>query len=71
MLPIGDNAAEKCSAKKFQNWGQCPTTFDKVGTFPEIVGHKPVNGLEPQKSYGKQNTLISPLIIIIMSMNAS
>ena len=27
------------SAKKFQNWGQCPTNFEKVGTFPKIVGH--------------------------------
>ena len=23
----------QCSARKFQNWGQCPTTFEKVGTF--------------------------------------
>ena len=22
-----------CSAKKFQNWGQCPTTFEKWGHF--------------------------------------
>ena len=32
-------ATRQCSAKKFRNWGQCPTTFEKVGTFPKTVGH--------------------------------
>ena len=36
----------QCSAKKFQNWGQCPTTFEKVGTFPKIVGHNTGNDFE-------------------------
>ena len=36
----------QCSAKRFKNWGQCPISFEKVGTFPKVGGHN-------QKKYGK------------------
>ena len=45
---------KQCVAKKFQNWGKCPTTFEKVGTFRKIVGHNRKQ-LLAKKSYGKYN----------------
>ena len=29
---------EQCSAEKFQNWGQCPTTFKKIGDISKNSG---------------------------------
>ena len=28
----------QCSAKKFHNWGHCPSALEKVGTFQKKVG---------------------------------
>ena len=46
----------QCSAEEFQNLGQCPTTFEKMGTFPKIVDITPDNGIELKK--GMENTII-------------
>ena len=29
----------QCSAEKFQNWGECPSALEKVGTFEKKWGH--------------------------------
>ena len=46
----------QCSAKNFQNLGQYPAYFEKVGTFPKIVGHKPLIATLNQKKINYGNT---------------
>ena len=52
---MGRKESNQTKTKKFQNWGQCPTTFEKAGTFQKIVGDNNRKRLLAKKSYEKHN----------------